>query len=284
MSTSLSAKALKTNKQLVALFDDIYAKNLVDIPDRKIAVTNSHYLNIGTELILQPNKQYIISFDYHINSADAAISCGIGYGSRNGVASYRKDIVYGEAYPNQKEGNFTYVFLTPMKFLTECGEPYLSVRLARMSVAGNYDIDISNFRFKLAPEDLQPDKSLYVKRLTLTASGSYFTQYYSTMILEPSTKYTISFNYNIKSASSALGCGIGYGRSGTGLKGGTYIKDIAYSVKYPNQEKGTFKYTFTTPATFTMEKPYLSLRLARMNSPGNYVVEFTDIIVRRANI
>ena len=36
LSSALSSKAQKGNKQLVALFDDITSSNLVDIPDRKL--------------------------------------------------------------------------------------------------------------------------------------------------------------------------------------------------------------------------------------------------------
>lgn len=90
------------------------------------------------------------------------------------------------------------------------------------------------------------------------------------LLLEPSTKYVLSFDYKINYADSTVGCGIGYGKT-------HYSKDILYSVTYPNQTKGTFIKTFTTPATFITDEPYLQLRFARMNQPGNLSVEITNV-------
>lgn len=90
------------------------------------------------------------------------------------------------------------------------------------------------------------------------------------LLLEPNTKYVLSFDYKINYADSTVGCGIGYGKT-------HYSKDILYSVTYPNQTKGTFVKTFTTPANFITDEPYLQLRFARMNQPGNLSVEISNV-------
>ena len=122
-------------------------------------------------------------------------------------------------------------------------------------------------------EDIQNKNLTKVSDLTITASNSYYQNYFPKnpkLILEPNTKYILSFEYEIIYADYPIGCGIGYGKT-------HYSKDILYSVTYPNQTKGKFTKTFTTPSTFITDEPYLQIRFARMNRPGSFKVEVSNI-------
>lgn len=101
----------------------------------------------------------------------------------------------------------------------------------------------------------------------------WYTNYFPKnpkLMLEPSTRYVLSFDYKINYADSTVGCGIGYGKT-------HYSKDILYSVTYPNQTEGKFVKTFTTPSSFNTDEPYLQLRFARMNRPGRVSVEIKNV-------
>lgn len=122
-------------------------------------------------------------------------------------------------------------------------------------------------------DDINNKNLVKVKDMTTSVSNSYYQNVFPQnpkVLLEASTKYILSFDYKINHADYAIGCGIGYGKT-------HYSKDILYSVTYPNQKEGTFSKTFTTPATFITNEPYLQIRFARMNRPGNFSVEIENV-------
>lgn len=116
-----------------------------------------------------------------------------------------------------------------------------------------------------------------ISDFNINMNNFYYHSYFPTnpvVLLEPNTKYTLSFDYKINSADYRIGCGIGYGET-------YYQKDIIYSQTYPNQTKGTFEKTFTTPSSFIVSKPYLQLRFARMDRPGNFNVDISNVAFRK---
>jgi len=122
-------------------------------------------------------------------------------------------------------------------------------------------------------EDIENKNLIKVSDILIKATNSYYKSYFPKnpkFLLEPKTKYILSFDYKINHADYKIGCGIGYGKT-------HYSKDILYSVTYPNQTEGTFAKTFTTPATFITDEPYLQIRFARMNKPGKFSVSISNI-------
>lgn len=135
------------SKDLEKLLDNLENKNLVDIPDKKWEFNYwyQNYFPQNPKVLLEPNTQYILSFDYKINYADYPVGCGIGYGEKY----YAKDIIYIAKYPNQTvgmEGIFVKTFTTPAAFNTD--KPYLQLRFARMNESGKVSVEISNVKFK----------------------------------------------------------------------------------------------------------------------------------------
>ena len=190
-----------------------------------------YYTEKGTTCILEENARYIISFDYVIHSNTSPLYLTFGYGSKNNKAWYATDMkertlsgsvkTIAVYYPTgSKSGNITYVLETST-FDPSYNIPYLSLRLARMSTPGDFNVEIANFRFKKAPDDLQPGNSIYEKQLSLVGTSCWYKEYYSSILLEPDTQYNVSFDYEVVSASSVLGCGIGYGREGKKTKSGS---------------------------------------------------------------
>lgn len=106
--------------------------------------------------------------------------------------------------------------------------------------------------------------------------ADYYENYFPqnpTLLLQPNTKYTVSFDYIINSATTTVKCGIGYGTT-------EYLEDIVYHADYPNQTQGRFEYTFTTPETFSSSvTPYLQFRFVRGAIAGSFDVEISNVQV-----
>lgn len=141
----ISTASTAYSKEIAGILDDINIKNLINAEDRTVTFSNYYYQNYfpkNPKILLEPNTEYILSFDYKVNYADYTVGCGIGYGTTH----YIKDILYSVTYPNQTQGTFVKRFTTPSEFIVS--EPYLQLRYARMNNPGNLSVEISNIKFK----------------------------------------------------------------------------------------------------------------------------------------
>lgn len=142
---ALSSTTTDVSKDVIDIIKDTTSKNLIKVKDFTINISNKYYHSYfpkNPKVLLEPNTEYILIFDYKINSADYTIGCGIGYGE----TYYRKDIIYSATYPNQTEGRFEKTFTTPSSFIESM--PYLQIRFARMGKPGNMNVEISNVSFR----------------------------------------------------------------------------------------------------------------------------------------
>lgn len=133
-------------------------------------------------------------------------------------------------------------------------------------------------------EDINNKNLINVKNQTIKVQNDYYNQYkqtYTNYILEPNTKYILSFDYKILSTDADVLCGIGYGKKNK------YLDDLIdnksntlWGIKYPVQaigQKATFIKEFTTPNTFSVNTPYLSIRFVRFYAPSNGEVEISNV-------
>jgi len=124
----------------------------------------------------------------------------------------------------------------------------------------------------------QSENLTNIANQTVTISNTYYVDYFPQnpkVLLQPSTAYTIAFDYVINSATDVVSCGIGYGIL-------SYTKDIC-RVDYPTQTTGRYIRTFYAPSSFTVGTPYLQLRLARMNSVGSLNVSISNAVVAKGS-
>ena len=140
----ITVKSDKVSKKVLALLGDLDNKNLINVPDLKVESTYyfKNYFPTNPKLLLEPDTEYVLSFNYKINYADHPVGCAIGYGE----TYYLYDIIYRINYPNQDEGMVVKTFKTPSAFSVD--KPYLQLRFVRMEQNGKADVDISNVRFK----------------------------------------------------------------------------------------------------------------------------------------
>lgn len=100
------------------------------------------------------------------------------------------------------------------------------------------------------------------------------------VLLEYNTTYKLTFDYNvINTDEKVIYCSIGCGET----KG--YKKDLTYKIYYDNRKntakaKGTCEIIYTFNET-NMKKPYLRLRLVRMDRKGNCEVEISNVIFKK---
>ena len=153
----LSSKANSVTKEI----DNVLNENLVRITDHNAIIDGqpySFYFPKNPKLILEPNTQYILFFDYKVNSKDEGLElgCGVGYGE----TIYNVDLVYYKKYPNQSEGTMRVDVKTKEKFehtkdgqTTEVEKPYLQIRFISLNDKngtrqnGNANVSISNVKF-----------------------------------------------------------------------------------------------------------------------------------------
>ena len=95
-------------------------KNLTQIADGTISITDWYYDNANLNYTFKPNTTYTISFDYQFVSTSAdSIYCGIGYGTTNFEAT-----LFTKSYPNLTKGTMSLTFTTPSSFGERKGNGY----------------------------------------------------------------------------------------------------------------------------------------------------------------
>ncbi|MGN0798023.1 MAG: InlB B-repeat-containing protein, partial [Christensenellales bacterium] len=155
--TSASSKQVKLGDNYGTLptptrtgytFNGWNGRNLVNLPDRNITFSNTHYNQIYTPLVLTAGTTYTLSFNYSLNSTTSnsvypSVGCG-PYGS------YTRDIRYGENYPNiaNGSGRVTLSFTPTAEVLQD--RPYLALRLARFDSPQSINVDISNIQVEIS--------------------------------------------------------------------------------------------------------------------------------------
>lgn len=144
VSDGVSQESDDVTKEAIGVLDDVNNKNLINAEDEEVNINYwyQNYFPQNPKILLEPDTEYTLSFDYKVIYADYTVGCGIGYGKTH----YIKDILYSVTYPNQTEGRFIKTFKTPSTFITD--EPYLQLRFARMNQAGNLSVEIENIKFK----------------------------------------------------------------------------------------------------------------------------------------
>ena len=116
-------------------------KNILNMANFTTSFTNSYYENKATNFKLTAGKTYTLSFNYRVNSAGAALSTGVGYGT----SYYSADIVYGKAYPNQTAGRQSVTFTVPSNL---ADGNYLFVRFARTGSSTSANVIISSIQLE----------------------------------------------------------------------------------------------------------------------------------------
>ena len=116
-------------------------KNILNMANFTTSFTNSYYENKATNFKLTAGKTYTLSFNYRVNSAGAALSTGVGYGT----SYYSADIVYGKAYPNQTSGRQSVTFTVPSNL---ADGNYLFVRFARTGSSTSASVVISSIQLE----------------------------------------------------------------------------------------------------------------------------------------
>ena len=116
-------------------------KNILNMANFTTSFTNSYYENKATNFKLTAGKTYTLSFNYRVNSAGAALSTGVGYGT----SYYSADIVYGKAYPNQTAGRQSVTFTVPSNL---ADGNYLFVRFARTGSSTSAKVIISSIQLE----------------------------------------------------------------------------------------------------------------------------------------
>ena len=129
--------------------------NLVDVPDHTVIVSNEYYNELSYELILLPNIEYKLTFDYNIISTNANILvCMVGYGSD--YYAYTLSIGNYYSVPEGKvdlQGSVSINFTTPSSF--EISNPTLYVReVTQPGAFHNSFVEISNIVVQFTDEVL----------------------------------------------------------------------------------------------------------------------------------
>ena len=110
---------------------------------------------------------------------------------------------------------------------------------------------------------------LDISDFNVSFTDSYYINTKTDFILKPSTKYVLSFNYKINSATADVKFGVGYGTN-------AYSNDIVYSSDYLNQDSGRNTVEFTTPDDIGNDK-YLAVRFARTRVSASVNVDISSI-------
>ena len=92
--------------------------------------------------------------------------------------------------------------------------------------------------------------------------------------LKPDSHYTLTFDYNINSATKSVISTVGYGLTG-------FQRDIKSSNAYTGT--GKLEINFTTPSTFDYNPAYVAFRFARMTNPGDANVDISNIQLEEGN-
>ena len=127
--------------------------------------------------------------------------------------------------------------------------------------------------FKIYGNSLQETRSgknlINIPDFNVSYTNTYYINTATNFKLEAGKTYTLSFDYNIKSATSTVAVAVGYGTT-------TYSKDIQAKKDYDTQTTGRQSVTFTTPSAYTTDD-YLFVRFARVSTPSTVNVDLSNI-------
>lgn len=130
--------SVNSPKQLYSLGD---IKNLINVENFNITYSQQYSQDTNTQLILQPNYTYTLSFNYLINDATTDLYYSIGYGT----TSYTTDIVSQIQYNTQLEGKNYYTFTVPADVPEN---NYLWIKFGQTIILADIDVDISNIQLE----------------------------------------------------------------------------------------------------------------------------------------
>ena len=109
------------------------------------------------------------------------------------------------------------------------------------------------------------------RRVQITAF--YYYDIATGLTLRPGQTYTLSFDYQIHSATETVKCGfVYYGDDG---RQGQLANDMAY----PNQTAGRFTGTFTVPNTLSIQPAKLLIRPVRFGSAADADVSISNLML-----
>lgn len=114
-----------------------------------------------------------------------------------------------------------------------------------------------------------------VANFDLTYSGAYYTATNTNFILKPNYVYTLSFNYDINSATTDLYYSLGYGTT-------TYDTDITSIIQYQTQGNGRNSVTFTVPSTVP-DNNYLWVKFGQTIILADVDVQISNIQLEHGN-
>ena len=129
-------------------------KNLVNIANHNVAITNYYFQDIDYNFVLKPSTTYTITFNYVVNSTTATyIEASLGYGA---TTSTQHELGGRIPYPNLTSGTITKTITTPATF--NVAIPKLFVREARTETIASFNVSISNVQLVLGSiaDDYEP--------------------------------------------------------------------------------------------------------------------------------
>lgn len=137
---------------------------------------------------------------------------------------------------------------TDKKLVTSEGEN--SATVSSPELLTNFKVYGNSFQKTRSGKNL-----INIPDFNVSYTNTYYINTATNFKLETGKTYTLSFDYNINSATNTVETGVGYGAK-------SYSKDILYSKTYPNQTSGRQTVTFTTPENYTNDD-YLFVRFVR---------------------
>lgn len=150
------------------IFKGWNGKNIINMEDHNVTITNYYYKDeIPTpKYVLKPSTNYVLTFDYKVNSSTKNLIATVGYGATGFSRDIRSSSVYSGT--NRLELNFT----TPATF--DYNPPYIAFRFVRMTSPGDANVDISNIQLEEGTEatDYEP---YYVTNDTIVTKESEHT-------------------------------------------------------------------------------------------------------------
>ena len=144
-------------------------KNLINVPNFNINYSQEYFKAVNTNLELNPNYIYTLSFDYYVNTATTDIYYSIGYGKN----SYETDIIANKQYSNLLEGKNTISFVAPENIPANSK---LWIKFGQTIILSDINVDISNVQLEYGSQATEyQDPNLY--NIYPTAAGKNIYNY-----------------------------------------------------------------------------------------------------------
>jgi len=170
--------------------------NLVNVPDHD-EIVNFYYTDHSYGLLLLPNTQYKITFDYEIISTNATqLFANYGYGKTSFIGEFSGVVNYDMV---TKKGTATKTFTTPATFIV--ANPILFIREARASSIHTSTVKISNIMVQFA---VNPNTAYIPYKTDYVDIPSYELMRYDELIENHTHKKgtgVVTFDGNVTSLS-----------------------------------------------------------------------------------